>query len=252
MLHYQKTGTGFPVVLLHGFCENNTCFNRQVLLLKDHFTLIVPDLPGSSSAIFDEPISMEMMADQVYRLLASLHINKCIMIGHSMGGYVALALAKKYAPLLLGFGLLHSTALADDAERKEKREQTKRVIETKGASFFANSFIPSLFHPTASQHLLKDLLAVTPQFTNKGLVAQVDSMKNRPDSSSFIKETTLPIFWGIGKYDELLPQDLLFKQALSGKMVYIAYLTNSAHMGHLEQEQALAQHLVSFCNGLTD
>lgn len=252
MLHYQKTGTGFPVVLLHGFCENNTCFNRQVLLLKDHFTLIVPDLPGNSSSVFDEPITIEMMADQVHELLASLHNNKCIVIGHSMGGYVTLAFAKKYAHLLVGFGLLHSTALADDTARKEKREQTKRVIESKSAAFFASNFIPSLFYPATSKNFLADFLAIAHQFTNQGLIAQVDAMKNRPDNSSFIKETALPVFWGIGKYDELLPEDALFKQALSGKTSYIAYLKNSAHMGHVEQEQQLAEHIIHFCNSLTD
>lgn len=252
MLSYQKAGSGFPVVLLHGFCENNTCFNQQVLLLKNHFTIITPTLPGTTSADFPLANSIEKMADDVFTLLASLDINKCVMLGHSMGGYVTLSFAKKYAHQLVGFGLLHSTALADDEARKEKREQTKRVIETKGAAFFASSFIPTLFAQSTSDNVVAEFLAVTDLLSDEGLIAQVNAMKNRPDHHTFIKETRLPVFWAIGKYDTLIPEDVVFKQALLGDMAYIAYLTNSSHMGHAEQPQELANHIIRFCNHLTD
>ena len=252
MLRYQKTGSGFPVVLLHGFCENNTCFNQQVLLLKEHFTLIAPVLPGTTMADFPTAKSIENMADDVQELLASLAIKQCVMCGHSMGGYVTLAFAKKYPTLLTGIGLLHSTALADDDARKEKREQTKRVIETKGAPFFAKGFIPGLFAENTPTNLITDFVSVAELLTDDGLIAQVNAMKNRPDYTAFIAHCTLPVFWAIGKHDPLLPEDSLFKQALLAKTAYIAYWTNSSHMGHVEQPQELAKHMIRFCTSIAD
>lgn len=252
MLRYQKTGSGFPVVLLHGFCENNTCFNQQVLLLKEHFTLITPVLPGTTKADFPAAKSMESMADDVQELLDYLAIKQCVMLGHSMGGYVTLAFAKKYPTLLTGIGLLHSTARADDDARKEKREQTKRVIETKGAPFFAKGFIPGLFAKNTTPSLVTDFISVAESLTDEGLIAQVNAMKNRPDYTDFITHCALPIFWAIGKYDPLLPENTLFKQALSAKAAYIAYLANSSHMGHAEQPQELAKHIIRFCKLIAD
>lgn len=239
-------GNGVPVVLLHGFCENNTCFNRQVLLLKDHYKVIVPNLLGSVSTQQTSNFSIDDMADAVALQLQQLGITKCVMIGHSMGGYVTLAYAKKYADILLAIGLLNSTATSDDDARKLKREQAKKVIEEKGAVFYAKNFIPNLFKHNTNSSIINPLIQTAETFTNQGLISQVNAMKNRLDSLTFLTQTNLPVFFGVGKHDELIAEKDMIFQASTCKQSYVAYLTKSAHMAHIEQPEDVATHLIKF------
>lgn len=239
-------GNGIPVVLLHGFCENNTCFNKQVLLLKDHFNVIVPNLLGSVLNQHVGVFTIDDMADAVALQLQQLGIKKCVMLGHSMGGYVALAYAKKYADTMLAIGLLNTTAVSDDEARKQKREQAIKVIEEKGAVFYAKNFIPNLFTQGVSTSLINPLLQVAESFTNQGLISQVNAMKNRPESLTFLLQTTLPVFFGVGKHDELIAEkDMLF-QSSTCKQSYVAYFTQSAHMVHIEQPEEFVNHFIKF------
>ena len=246
MLHYTAAGKGKTVVLLHGFCENNTCFDKQVLLLKAHCKIITPDLPGAGQSAVQTNTTMERMADAVYELLVDLGEHDVVMIGHSMGGYVTLAFAKKHGHMLSSFGLLHSTAKSDTEERKLKRDQAKRLITEKGASFYARNFIPPLFRTNTPQELITPYIKVADDLTTEGLSEALMAMKNREDSFAFLAQTALPVFWGIGKYDELIPQEDMLKQSLLCKQSYVAYLNNSAHMGHIEEPELLANHIMRF------
>lgn len=251
MLHYNEAGNGYPVVLLHGFCENNTCFNKQVLLLKGHYKVICPDLPGSGKSTSLAHATMERMADAVYELIVQLGIKKCVLIGHSMGGYVTMAFVKKYSHVLDGFGLLHSMATPDDEERKQKRVQAQQVIREKGPVFYARNFIGSLFREGSDVNLVKPYIDVANDFTAEGLISQLEAMKNRPDNQEVLKQTHLPAFFGVGRFDTLIPSEKMIAQALMCGQSYIAFLAESAHMGHIEQAEAAADHIVQFVGGIT-
>jgi pimeloyl-ACP methyl ester carboxylesterase len=246
MLHYTQAGNGKTVVLLHGFCENNTCFDKQVLLLKEHCKVITPDLPGAGKSAALTNTSIESMADAVNELITDLEETNITMIGHSMGGYITLAFAKKYSHLLNAFGLLHSTAKPDSDERKVKREQAKRLITERGPAFYARNFIPPLFNRNTPREIVTPYVNVAEEFSAEGLSEALMAMKNRPDAIQFLAETTLPVFWGIGKFDELIKQEDMLQQSLLCKQSYVAYLNNSAHMGHIEEAELLAQHIVHF------
>ena len=121
---YQMTGEGNAVVLLHGFGEDSTIFNHQIDLLKDVCLLIVPDLPGSGLSDFNEQLdSIDAFATCIHALLQNHNIDKCIMLGHSMGGYITLAFAALFPSYLNKFGLIHSTAFADSEEKKIIRQK---------------------------------------------------------------------------------------------------------------------------------
>src|ERR1043166_2890153 len=105
MLHYLKSGSGFPLVLLHGFCENHACFTNQARFLQDHFQVITLDLPGFGESSPLPHWSMESMAEELNRFLDELHVESCILFGHSMGGYITLAFAEQFPGRLKGFGL---------------------------------------------------------------------------------------------------------------------------------------------------
>jgi pimeloyl-ACP methyl ester carboxylesterase len=251
MLHATLSGKGHALVLLHGFCETNTCFNKQVLLLNNYaIQTICIDLPGFGKSRNVMRNSIEEMADAVYQTLAELAIQSCVMVGHSMGGYVTLAFAKKYPQLLKGFGLLHSTAFPDSEDRKAKREQSKSFIQTHGGELFVSNFVPPLFAPgfndTEAINLAVEQAKDT---TTAGLCNALDAMKNRPDSTPFIAQTDLPVLYIAGEYDTVIPKSDLLRQAATLKNGTYHVLKNAGHMGMIEEYETCALILANFVKG---
>lgn len=117
-VYYRDKGKGDVVVLLHGFGETGDVWDQQAAVLASHFRVLIPDLPGSGRSGITEDMSMEGLADVLFHLLNHENISRCILIGHSMGGYAALAFAALHARFLAGLGLFHSTAYADSEEKK--------------------------------------------------------------------------------------------------------------------------------------
>src|SRR3979409_2265854 len=106
-------------MLVHGFAEDHKIWELQVDYLKKDFLLIVPDLPGSGRSVFNPQLStIDDYADVIKFILDEEGISACTIIGHSMGGYITLAFAKKYPDQLNAFGLFHSTTYADSEEKK--------------------------------------------------------------------------------------------------------------------------------------
>jgi pimeloyl-ACP methyl ester carboxylesterase len=247
MLPYTQSGSGNTLVLLHGFCEDKTCFNEQVFLLQHHFRIITLDLPGFGEAPVTHPIQIDHMADALFHTLEQLNIHTCVLCGHSMGGYVALAFAKKYSHMLKGLILLHSTAAADTDERKQKRDQAVAFIQTHGSAAYVKNFIPPLFAPAhRNEHYVAAGISAALSISPEGLTAALLAMKNRFDSLDWIQHTTQPVAYIAGRYDELIPVDMLMKQAVKLKKGYITVLENSAHMGMVEEPEACASALAEF------
>src|SRR5262245_61329765 len=115
---YRVLGNGKPVMLVHGFGEDSSVWNRKVDFLKNNYQLIIPDLPGSGASELINDMSMEGMAEVLHSIIHEENIDKATVIGHSMGGYITLALAETYWNHVNGFGLIHSTAFADSEEKK--------------------------------------------------------------------------------------------------------------------------------------
>ncbi|OYU97673.1 MAG: alpha/beta hydrolase [Bacteroidetes bacterium B1(2017)] len=249
MLNYLKTGSGnTTLVLIHGYCENNTCFTEQVLFFKDHATVIAIDLPGFGSSPSKAGITIEQMAELVQDVLAHENIQECILIGHSMGGYVTLAFAELFPSMLLGFGLIHSTTFADTDERKAKRLQVISFIEENGKEAYIKNFIPGLFAPTTSKEISSRAISEGLISDAEGIKAAALAMKDRPDRSFILKQTNLPVFFGIGKLDALIPEQAMFEQAAMCNKAYVAYLQKSAHMGMMEESIFLNQEILGFIN----
>ena len=112
-LFYRVTGTGKPVILVHGFGETGAVWDQQVDHLQTSWQLIVPDLPGSGLSDEIPDMSMEGLAEAIHAIIHEEEIDACPVIGHSMGGYIALALAENYPNHVSSLGLFHSTAFAD-------------------------------------------------------------------------------------------------------------------------------------------
>jgi pimeloyl-ACP methyl ester carboxylesterase len=147
---YRTTGEGPVVMLIHGFGEDGTVWNRQYEIFHGK-RLIIPELPGTGGSEIIPDMTMEGMAATVNAFMDKLNIQQCSVIGHSMGGYVTLAFAEAYPEKLNCFGLFHSTAYADTEEKKQVRKKGIDFIRKNGAFEFLKTATPNLYSPSTKE-----------------------------------------------------------------------------------------------------
>jgi len=239
-LFYRNTGKGMAVVLVHGFGEDGALWDYQVKVLKNKFMCIVPDLPGSGRSPGATEISMEAMASQLNTLLDELQVNECVMIGHSMGGYISLAFAEKYPDRLIGLGLFHSTACADTEEKKSIRRRGIEFIKINGSARFQEQAIPNLFSEAFKKQYPAVVHEIVQQYTNfpeGSLVKYYEAMIQRPDRTDILKNMNKPVLLIIGELDKAVPLQQSLEQCHLPGLSFIQVLRHSAHMGMVEEKE---------------
>lgn len=253
---YKKLGEGKAVVLIHGFGEDSNIFNYQINFLKNYCLLIVPDLPGSGRSellvtgnLQLATISITDYADCIKALIEHENISSCIMLGHSMGGYITLAFAEKYAKQLLGFGLIHSSAFADSEEKKMNRKRGIELMEQYGAYSFLKTVIPNLFSAHSKKIIpqkIELLMDASKKFTTKSCQQYSFAMMNRPDRTLVLKGNTLPVLFVIGTEDVAAPLIDLQQQINLPKCSYIHVLEQVGHMSMIEAPDKLNEFMFKF------
>jgi len=246
---YSVHGNGKPVVLVHGFGEDSTVWRNQISFLQDNYRLIVPDLPGTGKSGLIRDMSVEGMADALAAMLDGEQIDECVMIGHSMGGYIMLAFVEKFPEKISSFGLFHSSAFADSEEKKEARRKGIEAIKEKGPAPFLQTATPKLFSPrTASEMpgLIAEQIALADNFSAEALISYYEAMMNRPDRTDLLRNTNVPVLFIMGKYDTAVPLEDGLKQCHFPGKSSIHILQQSGHMGMLEEAGLANTHLQSF------
>lgn len=246
-------GDGATVVLLHGFSENAELWSAQTAQLKNKYRVIIPDLPGTAASPVTTPLTMESMADYVYAILLAENIQEAVVIGHSMGGYVALALAEKYPRILKGLGLFHSTARADSEEKKEGRRKSIKLMEQYGAETFIRQTLPNMFSPaTKSAHpeWVDAYVKMGMGCELPALVAYYEAMAQRPDRTAVLQQTTAPVLFIIGKDDNAVPLDNVLPQITLPRLSSIHIFEHVGHMGMWEvaaESNVILEQFIAFC-----
>lgn len=233
-----STLSNIPLVLLHGFAEDNTVWDRQKEYLKDQHQLIIPDLPGSDS--------IESLAHAVRSTLDARDIRQCIMIGHSMGGYVTLAFAELFPDRLKAIGLFHSTSYADTDEKRATRRKGIEFIKKNGAAAFIKQSTPNLFSGISKQQhpeWITDLTERSAGFSPDTLISYYEAMISRPDRSHVLQQFPGPVLFIMGAQDSAVPLAHSLQQSHLPAVSYIHILNNAAHMGMME-EATRANHLL--------
>ncbi|HQV84831.1 MAG TPA: alpha/beta hydrolase [Chitinophagaceae bacterium] len=248
-IFYRVTGEGNPVMLVHGFGEDGTVWNNQVDFLKDKFRIIIPDLPGSGKSELIENSSLEDMAEVLHQIIHEEDIDHCVMIGHSMGGYITLAFAEMYWNHLTAFGLFHSSAYADSKEKITTRQKGIEFINEHGAFAFLKTATPNLFSPLTKAEnpgLIDKQINSLDNFSPAALVSYYEAMISRPDRTAILLQATVPVLFIIGKYDNAVPPEDSLQQCHLPEKSYIHMLNRSGHMGMLEEPQQSNQILEKF------
>jgi pimeloyl-ACP methyl ester carboxylesterase len=249
-IYYRVIGKGKPVLLLHGFGEDGAIWNEIIKGLQKNYQLIIPDIPGSGrSAMLEGEISIEDYAVVIKEILDSESITQCTLIGHSMGGYITLAFAEKYPDLLNGFGLFHSSAFADDDEKKQTRRKAIDFIKANGSYAFLRSSIPNLF--AGKEHLkeMEDLIEQGKQFSAETLVQYYHAMINRPDRTAVLKTSDKPVLFIIGEADTAIPLQASLQQCHLPAMAHV-HILSTGHMGMIEESSTSTEMLESFLQNI--
>jgi pimeloyl-ACP methyl ester carboxylesterase len=251
---YRKTGQGTPVLLLHGFGEDSRVWDQQLSFLQSHCLLIVPDFPGSGlSPVLPGSPGLEDFAAIIYALLEHENLSKCVLLGHSMGGYIMLAFAEKYPEMLLGIGLVHSSAFADSPEKKLTRQRGIELIGQYGGSSFLKTTIPNLFSTSfKEQHAdqVNILIERSADFSNQALQQYYRAMMVRPDRTKVLAGSKTPVLFIIGTDDVAAPLNDVLQQVSLPDYSYIHILKNVGHMGMWEAATAVNNHLLHFISAL--
>lgn len=235
-IYHTDQGQGFPVILIHGFCETHEVWSRFAKVLSKDFRVINVDLPGfGKSESLPEGFSVNDAATAVNALIADLGITSCVPIGHSLGGYVTLAMVKQKPSLFSAFGLFHSTAYADSEERKASRNKVIEFVSNHGVPPFIETFIPPLFYNKAHPDI-PFAVTMALQTRQETLIGYAKAMRDRPDLTSVIKEFNKPIIFIAGEKDTVVPMETLEKQANLAAKAHLHVVRDTAHMGMFEKE----------------
>jgi len=217
---YEECGMGNEktIVLLHGFCGSSHYWHNVCPLLSDKYHLIMPQLRGHGESSAPEGVyTMETMAEDISELLDKLRIDKAVMLGHSLGGYITLAFAEKYADRLSGFGLIHSTAFPDTEETIRRRLQDIDAIREAGIAAYVTGLVPKLFADSKQDKLRDEMeraIAIGKLMKPEGAIRTLEGMILRPDRSSILSNAPYPILLIAGEEDEVIPPEATF--SLSG------------------------------------
>ena len=250
-ISYSDTGIGTTVVLLHGFLENKTMWKDLAPILSHKNRVITIDLLGHGATdCLGYVHSMEDNAEIVKAVLSQLRIRKAILIGHSMGGYVALAFAELYPNAVKGLVLMNSTSKEDSMERKHNRDRAIKTVKQNYINFVRLS-VANLFSENNQKRLEKEIENVKLEALKtplQGIVASLEGMKIRKDRQFIFREGQFPKLLILGEKDGVL----IYKDNLSQIENTNAELITfpDGHMSHIENKEELGKVLLWFLRGV--
>ncbi|MDO8366170.1 MAG: alpha/beta hydrolase [Saprospiraceae bacterium] len=227
---------GLPLVLLHGFCEDHSVWSPIRSLLKST-ALILVDLPGFGKSELPAKTDMGAYAEAVLAVLDAERIDRCVMIGHSMGGYAALEFADRWPERLAGLGLFHSHPFEDSEERKNVRRRGIETLQAGKRDLYVAQLFPNLFAPKfLEQHpdLLNELIANGKKQSAEGIAAALQAMLSRRDHQETLSKTKCPVLFLLGEQDSVVPPEKGFKAALLPEVADLHLLSQAAHMAMYE------------------
>ncbi|TDQ17145.1 pimeloyl-ACP methyl ester carboxylesterase [Algoriphagus boseongensis] len=239
LLNFFEKGKGQPLVLIHGFCETSRMWDEFAEELSQDFRVICPDLPGcGDSPIEKHHISLEEVAVILEDWMEENAIQNPIVIGHSLGGYVTLALLELMGSKLKGVVLFHSTAFADDVDKKEMRNRTITFLKKNGVEKFVTSFVPPLFPESKREELSKEIdsaIQEAKRCSLEGLIAFSGAMRDRKERLDVLKTFSGPKLLIAGTEDGAVK--IQSSRAQKDAFTNYVELEGVGHMGMVESKK---------------
>lgn len=246
---FTQQGQGdCPMVMLHGFCEDSSVWQPMLPMLSD-ISLLCIDLPGFGKSGQPSAPSMEAYSSAVQTVLDQTGTKRCILVGHSMGGYMALEFASRWPERLLGLGLFHSHPFTDQEERKTARRRGIETVMAGKQDLYVSQLFPNLFAPEyLQQHpdILQHLTRQGKQQPADGIVNALQAMLDRKDHQKTLEQLGCPTLFILGKKDGLIPYELGLQVSLLPEVSQVHLFSPVGHMGMWEDTAGCASALYGF------
>lgn len=254
-ISFREEGKGIPVILLHGFCEDSKLWNDFLPRLSTQARTILIDLPGfGQSTLGEAACNIEEMADCVVAVVNALELTQFIIIGHSMGGYVSLAVAESCPERLLGLGLFHSHPYPDNETQRAAREKSIDFIEKNGHVLYAKQLFPQLFSPNFNGEFVTNQLVLrASRGTARGMTNALVAMRDRSDRSETLQNAAYPVLFIIGEEDSRIPLDTSLTMSHLPSTAQIEILPKTGHLGMYERPRETAlmvSKFISLCQDI--
>lgn len=246
-IEYSIAGSGTPLMLIHGFGEDKTIWDSAPRFLPS-YKLILPNLPGTGNSTLPSGTpALEKLANALKIMLDEEGHSSVIVIGHSMGGYTMLAFAEFFPDMVSHMVLFHSSAFADNEEKKEARRKSIDFINENGVEAFLKTSTPGLFYDEEkSRDDIKTLLEKGKGFTKELLVYYYEAMINRKDRTAILERFPGRVLFIIGRHDKAVPFEASMKQVSIPHEAEVRILRQTAHMGMLEESDLAWPYLAEF------
>jgi pimeloyl-ACP methyl ester carboxylesterase len=254
-ISFDDVGAGPPVVLLHAFPLARAMWRPQVEALQDAYRVIAPDLRGfGGSAGFTGTPSVGRMADDVAALLADLRVQGPVALGGlSMGGYVALAFARRHPGRLRALILADTKAEADDAEGRANRDRMIAFAREHPARAVIDQLLPRLVSPeTAARRpeVVEEVRAIASEQAGAAIVAALEALRDRPDASPYLGAITVPTLVLVGSDDTLTPPARAQALAAAIGGARLVTIPGAGHLSNLEQPERFNAAVRAFLRAL--
>ena len=249
-MHVADTERGEQcMVLLHGYLESMLVWDEFVDLLKRDLRVVTLDLPGHGvSMINGEVHTMEYLADCVALTMDALGIDKYSVVGHSMGGYVALAMLDKYAKHLENITLLSSTTSADSQEKCDRRRREIELIKAGKKNTLAR-LVPHVGFAAQNVNRLKDYIEDIRELIliseDEGVIAILGGMIERKSRGEQLRDSGIPHLFIFGRHDYYIPQEVADEMIEQDPNAKVVWLEESGHMGFYEEPEKCAEAILN-------
>jgi pimeloyl-ACP methyl ester carboxylesterase len=253
-LCYDDEGEGLAVLLLHGFPLGRWMWDAPRAALRDRYRVIAPDLRGhGDSEVPPGPYAMDLLADDAARLLDELRVERAVVGGLSMGGYVAFAFWRRHAARVQALLLCDTRAGADDAGSKVMRQSTAQVALERGTAAVVDGMLPKLLAPRTLRErpdLVADVRARLQRTDPRAVAAALLGMKDRVDSTPTLATITVPTLVLVGGDDQLTPPAAARALAAAIPGARLEVVADAGHLTPVEQPAATSAALRRFLDAI--
>jgi pimeloyl-ACP methyl ester carboxylesterase len=253
-VEYDDVGSGRPVVLLHAFPLSRAMWRPQVEALQDLGRLIVPDLRGFGGTAGGDGNSVEQMADDIAALLDALRVAQPVVVaGLSMGGYVALAFARRHAARVRGLILADTRAEADTAEGRTNRDKMIAFARQHSAADVIDAVLPKMVSPETQQRrpeVVAEVRRIASAQSNAGIIAALGALRDRSDATPFLGGISVPTLVIVGSDDEITPPAVAQALASAIPGAKLVTVPGAGHLSNLERPDAFNEAVRSFLQTL--
>lgn len=246
-VYYSDYGKGNTVLLLHGFLESSFMWESIASVLSKRYRVLAVDLLGhGKSECYGYIHTMEDQADMLFALLSDLRLRKVSIIGHSMGGYVALAFAELYPDHVRSLTLLNSSAQADSTERQLNRDRAIEVVK-KNSNAFIRMATHNLFDKESHQKFAKEIETFTNQALQtplQGIIASLEGMKTRIDREALLHFGPYPKMMVASANDTIISLHDIEEQVKDTEVHF--HIVPGGHVSTIESFDEITNHIQTF------